>query len=126
MINRGQLESVVNVTHVGVAMGGLIGIITGVITLLILRDAFQRYAARRSWFEQAFGRRQVSGIRLATRMSSLPMLWFGAPWLSTVALAHLDWTELLPVYLVAVAISYLLVVAFPIVRLIIKVGRDIQ
>jgi hypothetical protein len=108
---------------VGVSIGALIGVISGIMSLLILYDAFPRIT-RPTWFERIFGRHRASGIRIAWKVAAIPMFWFGGHWLSGLLIKHLNWSELLPYYMVSLAVVYILIMIGPLIHLIIKVcGR---
>lgn len=109
----------------GTSVGCLIGVITGIMTLLILRDAFPPRTKEISVIERIFGRRQASGIRLAAKISALPVFWFGGPWLTAIVMSDLSWKELRDPYLVTLAVVYILIIVVPLVRLIARVSRMI-
>jgi hypothetical protein len=104
----------------------LIGVISGVIILLLLGDATRPNRARYSWIERIFGRRRTSGVSLIAKILALPVFWFGGPWLSTRLLGDLDWTSLLPVYLISLTATVLLIISYPLFRFILKVAGDMR
>ena len=103
---------------VGIPLGCLIALITGMITLLILKDAFPPRFRNISFVERIFGRKQASGIGLAVKISALPIFWFGGPWLTTIVMSDLNWKELRGPYLVTLAAVYLSIIIVPLVCLI--------
>jgi hypothetical protein len=111
---------------VGVPLGLLIGVITAMMTLLILDDAFQPQTRMISWVERIFGRRQASGLRHVGKMATLITLWFGGGWLTTIVMSDLSWAEVRGPYLVALAVTYMTIVVVPLVRLIARVSRKIR
>jgi hypothetical protein len=68
----------------GAAIGVLIGIITGLVALLLLKTAF------------AGSERDLSSILAVTSESlAIPAFWFAGPWLTGRVLSDLDWSNLL-------------------------------
>jgi hypothetical protein len=111
---------------VGIPLGCLIGIVTGIVTLLVLKDAFHRARGRLSWLERIFGRRQASGLKLSVRILTIPVFWGGGPWVTTAVMRHLDWLEITPSYLLSLVVVYAAIVIVPLVRLIIWVGNNFR
>lgn len=110
----------------GISVGCLIGIVTAMMTLLTLKDAFPPRSKEISFVERIFGRRQGSGIRLAAKLSTVPAFWFGGSWLSALVMNELSWRELRVPYLMTLAVVYTLIIAVPLSRLIARVCREIR
>jgi hypothetical protein len=107
-------------------IGCLMGIISGITTLLILLDAFRPHAGQRSLFERIFGRRRISGVRLSARIGTLPVFWFGGPSLEVVMLSHLAWKQFWPLYVLGLIVTYFLVITVPLITLISSVARSMK
>jgi hypothetical protein len=65
-------------------------------------------------------------MKLMGKILSLPVFWFGGPWLSTRLLISLDWMELLPSYLIALVVTVVVIVSYPLFRLIMKTAGDMR
>jgi hypothetical protein len=112
---------------VSAVVGSLIGIISGVVLILILKDAVIRAPhARLSLWERAFGRRQASGVRLSVKVASIPALWAGTSYSTRWHFGPFAWAELSEVYWLCLGVFFLVVIAYPVIRLIIKIGSDLQ
>ena len=111
---------------ISVPLGILIGVISGTVILLLLRDATALNRSRYSWMERTFGRKRTSGVSLVAKILSLPVFWFGGPWLSTRLLVSLDWMELLPSYLITLVVTVVLIISYPLFRFVIKTAGGMR
>jgi hypothetical protein len=109
----------------GVSIGALIGVVSGIMGLLFLRDAFSVSSGRYSWWENTFGRRPPSGVKLAGKFSTLPLFWVGGYW-TAAFVKQANWSELLPYYLVSLAIVFIVIMLIPLMRLIVKISGLIK
>ena len=76
----------------GLALGVLIGVITGTVFLLILKTA-----------DRASDKGTSSILTLTTELLAIPTFWFGGPWLTSRMLALVPLPELINPYLVSLA-----------------------
>jgi len=106
-------------------MGGLIGLLTGLTILLILREAYSPRRKRVSFWERHFSG-QTWGLRLVVKISTIPLFAFGWPWAATLTLKGVDWKDLLPIYTVALVLVLLLIIVVPITVMIVDVARRIR
>jgi hypothetical protein len=63
-----------------------------------------------------------------TQILAIPIFWFGgggASWLASAMLAGVGWEKAIGPYVSSLAITFLAVVAYPLIRYIIRIGRDI-
>jgi hypothetical protein len=100
----------------GTVVGVLIGVVTSIATLVTLKPFFG-------------GKSQGSQMAaVCTQLLGLPAFWFGGPWLTTRMLQSFEFTEFVQPYIVSLALSYLLVIAFPLVRWVrwlgLTMGKD--
>src|SRR5260221_233682 len=109
----------------GVNLGFLVGVITGMMTLLILRDAVPP-RTKISWIERIFGRRQASGIRLAGKISTLPYFWFGGPWAFTTVFKDLNWAAMQNPYFISLGLIYFFIIIVPLGSLIAQVSMKLR
>jgi hypothetical protein len=89
---------------VGIALGVLVGVVSGAAFLVFLRAAFG-------------GEPQKAGAGLV----SMPATWFGGGWLTTV----FDISQILSAYVTALAATVVLIGALPLYQLVIRIGHDI-
>ena len=109
-------------TIISLALGVLIGLVSGLITILVLLDTKPR-TGRYSLMERVFGRHQPSAVRSIMKLSTLPVFWLGGPWLSSALMEGLNWIELRPLYMASVAVVYLVVVVVPLVAIILRITK---
>ncbi len=99
----------------GIPLGLLIGAVTGLVLLLLLRTAWATSA--RQW---------KNIISIVGEILALPTFWFGGPWLTSKLLADTDFTSILPYYMASLAVMFLIIVIVPIFRVIIKTANEIE
>jgi len=97
---------------IGVALGVLITIISGFVVYLLLP------VARRSTGH-------VQLLAITGQLLALPTFWFGGPWATGVLLGSVHMAEILPAYIVTLAVAFGLITAYGLARLIIAVGNQI-
>lgn len=102
---------------IAVPLGLLVGVLSGFVVLLLLREVTRPYRRRISYWEQWFGQKGGPSIfKIITRIMSLPAFWFGGPWVGAKMFDGLDWAALLPSYLFALVATFLLVVGYPLIQ----------
>ncbi|MGI9146252.1 MAG: hypothetical protein ACR2IK_06880 [Chloroflexota bacterium] len=97
----------------GAAMGVLIGVVSGICLVLLLRTAL---AGRP-------GLRET--LAITSELLAIPTFWFGGPWVTTALLQSLDLGQILPAYMVTLAFTFVLIALYPLVRLVIWLGNQI-
>lgn len=115
---------------VGLALGALNGIVSGVVILLILKDSIvTRSRSRLSVIEKIVGRRHASGVKLAAKIATVPTVWYGGLFGAIRILNTPYWIiqleDFVDAYWLSLGITFSAIVAFPVIRLIIRVGRDL-
>lgn len=104
----------------------LIGLLTGIWTLLVLKEAFPPPAPNPGFWAKIFGARGGAGAKLLAKLLAIPAFWFGGQWITAAMLADLDLAAFRPPYLAALAATYAAIVAWPLLRLIVKTGAAIR
>lgn len=100
-------------TIIGLALGLLIGIITGAIFVFMLKSLHRAS----SWGE---------GLKVVVEMLAVPTFWFGGPWVATKALTSVTWADVLPSYALVLAVVFTIVAALPVLRFIAQTADDIR
>ena len=98
----------------GLFIGVLIGVISGMVTLLLLRTA-----------TGASIKEVKAIIAITAEFLAIPTFWFGGPWVTTALLNLVPLTKFLNPYIISLTISYLIIVFYPIFRWIIKFADDL-
>lgn len=99
---------------VGIPLGLLIGVLTGLVVLLLIRTA---------WRTSRISLKSLGA--LVGQFLSIPTFWLGGPWISGSFLKGENFTEILPYYAVSLACTFSLIAAYPLLRIVISLGRDI-
>jgi len=89
---------------VGVPLGILVGLVSGAAFIIFLRAAFLR-----------------DGIKTAGSLLSMPASWFGGGWLTEV----FDLDRILSWYVSSLAICFLAIVAYPLLRAVVRIGNEV-
>ena len=97
----------------GVPLGVLIGVLAGVAFLLVLS------AATADKMTAATAAKAVSGL------FAIPTFCFGGPWLTTTLLSSVELDSIVQSYIIALVIVFMLVVGFPVGRLVYRKGIEI-
>ena len=99
---------------IGISLGILIGVITGLVVVLMMRSAWRISAIRlRSVFT------------LVGQMLAIPGFWFGGSWVSGSILKEAGLRNVLSEYLVSLAITFVLIALYPLLKIVVSVGREI-
>ena len=106
---------------VGVPLGVLIALITGLITLLVIRQINEVLKVIRATNQIPAKKIQI----IMGLLFSIPMCWVGGHWASVAMLESIDFSEMLPSYFTSLASAYMLIIIYPLVSLIIRVANDI-
>jgi hypothetical protein len=99
---------------IGVPIGVLIGAITGLVVVLMIRTAW------RTTLNDIGGLLKITGEFLV-----VPTFWFGGPWVSGKLLESSNPSGFLSEYLVALVITFTVIAVFPLIKVVINVGREI-
>ena len=91
-----------------IPLGILIGTISGLAAVLLIKIAFQ-------------GSRVASILSAIGELLALPTFWFGGPWLTTRIIQQVQLSE--DIYVLSVALVFMIWVSFPMFRLVIAVGN---
>jgi Na+-driven multidrug efflux pump len=101
---------------VGLALGFLIGVITGIVFLLILKTA-----------DRLSEKGTASILTLTTELLAIPTFWFGGPWLATTGMLKGvgEQTGLLNSYLISLVAVFAIISLYPAARWIIQLGDQL-
>jgi hypothetical protein len=97
----------------GLALGFLIGIISGTVFLLLLKTAVS-----------APDKGASSIVTLTAGLLAMPTFWFGGPWLTTKLLEPVQVQDLLNPYVGSLAVTFSIISLYPAARWIIQLGED--
>jgi hypothetical protein len=98
---------------IGIAIGILIGVISGTVALVLLKTA-----------NAASIKSAASLVAITTELLAIPTFWFGGPWLAVLLkLVALD--KIINSYIVTLATTFLIVVAYPTSRWIFQLAREL-
>jgi fucose 4-O-acetylase-like acetyltransferase len=89
---------------VGIPLGILVGLVSGVAFVFFLRSAFSE-----------------DPLKVAESLLAMPAAWFGGGWLTTV----FDLERILDSYVMSLAVFFLVIVAKPAYLTIVRVGNEI-
>lgn len=97
----------------GFIVGGLIGIVTGIITLFLIKTA------------DSLDTKKANKILVFTgELASLPLFWFGGNFFATKVLSDLTQEpSFVANYIVGLFIVYILLIFYPILKWIKKMGE---
>jgi hypothetical protein len=90
---------------VGIALGVLVGFVSGAAFAVFLRGAFVT----------------ADPLKAGTSLLAMPTTWFGGGWLTTL----FDISTILSSYVAALAITVVAIGAYPLSRVVIRIGHDI-
>ena len=96
----------------GIFLGLLIGIISGVVMIKLLTMLKNT-------------EKQSNNIIVIGELLAIPTFWFGGPWLTTSFLMDVKLNDILETYIISLAFTFLLVCLFPLTRYIIRMGNEI-
>jgi len=104
---------------VGVTLGILIGVITGIIALLII---WQISVSMRVMVKTGEIVKKPTFIAL---LFSIPGCWVGGYFGNTAMLDSFNFNEILAIYLTYVLSTFMIIIIYPLTRLVIRVAGDI-
>ena len=96
----------------GLAIGLLIGVITGTVFLLLLKTANQA------------SEKGVSIVTLTSEILAIPTFWFGGPWLTSGMLKLVPLNQLINPYLMSLVAVFSLISLYPASCWIIQLGEQ--
>ena len=99
---------------IGYPLGVLIGVITGYDFMLFFQTVIASSKVKFSTI-----------MKVSTQLLALPTFWFGGPWITTQFLQSVNFAESLPGYLIALTLTFLLLVSWPLSRFVISVGNQV-
>lgn len=100
--------------YVGISLGVLIGIVTGVVMILLISAATKTKLRARDI------------IPLTAEFLSIPTFWFGGPWLTTSFLKTVDLNDILESYMLSLVLTFVLVIIYSLIGLIIREGNKMK
>jgi hypothetical protein len=114
-VEAGSIEARVGggALGVGLALGFLIGIISGTVFLLLLKTAVS-----------ASDKGASSIVTLIAQLLAIPTFWTGGPWLTTKLLESVQVQDLINPYVGSLAVTFCLFSLYPAARWIIQLGED--
>jgi hypothetical protein len=92
---------------IGIALGLLVGLLSGAALLVLLRNA-----------NGAKIEKPASILAILVQMLAIPALWFGGPWLATGLVRLVPLGEMINPYLVTLATAFAAIVILPLAALI--------
>lgn len=90
---------------VGIALGVLVGVVSGAAFLVFIRAAFQTGDA----------------LKAGASLLGMPTTWFGGGWLTTL----FDISQILSAYVTTLAALMVLIGSWPLYHLVVRVGNEI-
>ena len=100
--------------QIGIPLGVLIGIVSGISLILLIRTS-----ARMS------ERPLRTTLALIGEILAIPTFWFGGPWITQRFLTSVDLEQIVSSYVLSLAITFVLIAFYPLTRLVIRFGNDI-
>jgi hypothetical protein len=99
---------------IGIPLGLLIGIVTGLVVCLIIKTA---------WTAPRLSIKSVA--TLVGQLLEIPTFWLGGPWISGSFLGEEKLTELLPYYISSLACTFGAISIYPLFNIVVSLGRTI-
>lgn len=88
------------------------GVVSGFVMVLLLYTAYEATPSKL--------------LVICAEILAIPTFWFGGPWLATAFMQGIDHAELLPSYVLALALCFTTIVMVPGSQLVIRLGQDIR
>lgn len=99
--------------NTGFFLGVLIGIISGIVALLLLKTA-----------DTASMKSLPSLLKLTAKLLAIPPFVFCGTWMVS-SIPNLNWDRISDQYIRSLVITFVLIVSYPISRWIVRVGREL-
>lgn len=96
---------------IGIPLGILIGIVTGVSFLFLVHTAWRSSEDPKAIFS------------VVAHILAIPTFWFGGPWLTTTMLADVQPGSILTSYLVSLTCTFVAISIFILVKLVKRLGE---
>ncbi len=97
----------------GPALGFLIGVISGLSVLLLVRTAVTARATLRMTLAEI------------SQLLAIPTFCFGGPWLTASLLKNVNLDTVLPTYAISLSVSFTLVAGYPLAMLVVVTGNRV-
>jgi hypothetical protein len=98
---------------VGMALGLLIGVVSGVACVLLLA------VARRGQPDLK------STAAIIAELLAIPTFWFGGPWVTTAILQSVSLADIVPSYMLSLSVIFTLIALYPLIVLVRRLGQEI-
>lgn len=98
----------------GIGIGLLIGLITGMVSLVLLKTA-----------NTASLNNPSSVIATTTELLSIPTFWFGGPWVTSTMLKLVELESMLSPYIMSLSFTFTIIIIYPIAKWILKLGEEL-
>ena len=98
----------------GLALGVLIAMMSGFALILLVSTAVRDR-----------GLHVRTTLALTGELLAIPTFWFGGPWVTTVLLTTVDLAQILPSYMISLSVTFTIIAFFPLLWLILSLGRQI-
>ncbi|NIM50651.1 MAG: hypothetical protein GTN78_03610 [Gemmatimonadales bacterium] len=99
---------------VGIALGILVGAVSGTVAVTFTRTLAQQSA-----------KSAKTVIALTAEFLALPTSWFGGSWMTSSWLAEIDRAAIIQPYALSLAVTFMVVFGYPLVRYVIHQGNTI-
>jgi hypothetical protein len=94
----------------GIALGLLIGILSGAVFIWMLNGLASAATIR-------------DGLKMVVQILLIATFWFAGPWLARGALKEVRWPDILEPYAASLALTFLVISLWPLVRFILRMGK---
>lgn len=98
----------------GIFLGFLIGIISGVVMIKFL-----------TMLLSASHKKIQPNLMIIGELLAIPTFWFGGPWLTTSFLIDVKLNDILENYILSLGVTFGLICLIPLIRYIIRMGNEI-
>lgn len=96
----------------GIAIGILIGIVSALVTLVLLKPAASATTSQTN-----------SVLLIGAELLAIPTFWFGGPWVTTTLLKLVKLDDFLIPYTLALAVTYAILICYPTMKWIVRLGN---
>jgi hypothetical protein len=98
---------------VGIALGVLIGLVSGAALNLLL------------WVAGRGKPDLKSTAAVIAQLFAIPTFWFGGPWVTTTAMQSISLDEIVSAYMMSLSVVFTIMAVWPMFRLVRHLGREI-